>query len=160
MSEGAWVEYFAYGSNLSSRQMRQRCPTARVASRAVLPGHRLEFVQPHDAWGGGVAGILPDPGRRVEGVVYRLSAEDLHRLDAYEPVRERRYWRTRVQVTLPAGTMKLAWTYEGLVLDGAPFAPSERYLATLIDGAREHGLPEDYIAWLASPDRAGMRSTD
>ncbi len=56
--------------------------------------------------------------------------------------------------------MKVAWAYKGLVFDGAPFTPSERYLATLIDGAREHGLPESYIAWLTSPDRAGLGCTD
>lgn len=26
--------------------------------------------------------------------------------------------------------------------------PTERYLSLLVDGAREHGLPESYVAWL------------
>ena len=28
--------------------------------------------------------------------------------------------------------------------------PSERYMACLIAGAEEHGLPRDYVAWLGS----------
>ncbi|MFQ5937031.1 MAG: gamma-glutamylcyclotransferase [Acidiferrobacterales bacterium] len=31
---------------------------------------------------------------------------------------------------------------------GAPFAPPTHYLQTLLEGAREHGLPADYVEWV------------
>ena len=41
--------YFAYGSNMSSKQMRERCPRAEDLGRAYLYGWRQRFavVAPH-----------------------------------------------------------------------------------------------------------------
>jgi len=140
------VLYFAYGSNLSLRQMRARCPSAITEGRAGLTDHRLDFVQPHDGWGGGVAGIVSATGERVPGVVYRLSEDDLERLDGFEPVDSARYQRIEVAVQTEIGDARLCWTYVGRVFPEAPYTPSSRYLETLIEGAREHGLEPSYIA--------------
>ena len=37
------MRYFAYGSNMSSRRLRERMPGARAESRAILPCHRLAW---------------------------------------------------------------------------------------------------------------------
>jgi gamma-glutamylcyclotransferase (GGCT)/AIG2-like uncharacterized protein YtfP len=143
------VRYFAYGSNLSLRQMRARCPGSRTAGLGWLPDHRLEFVQPHEGWGGGVAGVVPEPGARVHGVLYDLDATDLAALDGFEPVETGGYRRERVIVLRGDGAAEAAWTYLGEVLHGAPFAPSDRYLDTILAGAAEHGLPLEYREALA-----------
>ncbi len=142
------AKYFAYGSNMNSRQMRSRCPSARAWSTAALRDYRLTFIQPHDDWGGGVAGLVPDPNQIVEGVVYELSEEDLKRLDRFEPVEDGKYWRELVDVYLPNDRAVEVWTYFGSVFSGAPFAPSARYLGMLLKGATEHGLSQDYVSKL------------
>jgi len=36
--------YFAYGSNLSHKLMRERCPDAKPNFTATLPDHKLIFA--------------------------------------------------------------------------------------------------------------------
>jgi gamma-glutamylcyclotransferase (GGCT)/AIG2-like uncharacterized protein YtfP len=141
--------YFAYGSNLSMRQMQARCPSARLLCRCSLQDWRLSFVQPHEGWRGGVAGIVQAAGGIVHGVIYELSNEDLIRLDGFEPVESGSYKRTMTRAQLSTDETLECWVYIGDVYPGAPFAPSARYLQTMLTGAREHGLPEDYIDWIA-----------
>jgi gamma-glutamylcyclotransferase len=78
------VIVFAYGSNLSVRQMRSRCPSARVEARAALPNHALAFGGFSRRWGGAVASVVPEPGSLVEGLLYCVGRSDLSELDAYE----------------------------------------------------------------------------
>jgi gamma-glutamylcyclotransferase (GGCT)/AIG2-like uncharacterized protein YtfP len=142
--------YFAYGSNLSRRQMNARCPSAVACGRGVLDAHRVEFVQPHESWGGGVAGIVADPRSQVPGVIYTLSEADLARLDGFEPVRNARYRRTAVTVRDENHESVRCWTYVGRVFPEAPYRPSPAYLETLLEGAREHQLPAAHLGWLES----------
>jgi len=76
--------YFAYGSNLSVRQMRARCATARVGARAVLSNHALAFGGFSERWGGPVATLVPARGAQVEGLLYVLQPADLRSLDRHE----------------------------------------------------------------------------
>jgi gamma-glutamylcyclotransferase len=78
------VLVFSYGSNLNERQMRARCPSARIEARAVLPDHALAFGGYSHRWRGAVASIVPEPGSRVEGLIYRIDAPELAALDRHE----------------------------------------------------------------------------
>jgi gamma-glutamylcyclotransferase (GGCT)/AIG2-like uncharacterized protein YtfP len=142
--------YFAYGSNLSTERMTARCPSAEVFSRAVLHGFRLCFPRTHRNWPGGVAGIVSSPGDDVEGVLYRLSAEDLLTLDGFENVAGGSYVRQRLELETPNGRIESAWVYIAQPIEGGPFPPSRRYLGTILIGAREHRLPEGYVRKLES----------
>lgn len=96
--------YFAFGSNLSSTQMRSRCPGAVAVGLAFLPGY--DFIINER----GFANVIPststsataqageDANRGgVYGVLYQLaSPAEKDRLDRYEGV---------------------PWAYEDLVLD-------------------------------------------
>ena len=44
--------YFAYGSNLSKKQMLARCPDSKAMFSATLPNYQLLFA----GWSRGVAG--------------------------------------------------------------------------------------------------------
>ncbi|HEB76696.1 MAG TPA: gamma-glutamylcyclotransferase [Nitrospirae bacterium] len=138
-------KYFAYASNINMRQMRQRCPSVKFLSRAKLKGYRLAFVLWSERWGGGVAGIIPDPGGEVEGVLYGISCDDLKRLDGFESVDRGRYYREKVMVELPDGSTAEAWVYLPHPDPRGPFTPSQTYLETIIEGAREHGLSGEFI---------------
>jgi gamma-glutamylcyclotransferase len=76
--------YFAYGSNLSKKQMAARCPDSKPKFTAVLPNYKLLFTGMSREWKGGVASIKPFRGQKVQGAVYEISEADLRKLDRYE----------------------------------------------------------------------------
>lgn len=76
--------YFAYGSNLDRKQMRERCPGARYAFRGRLLNFTLSFRGYSERWHGSVATVLPWAGAWVDGVLYNIDARDLDRLDRFE----------------------------------------------------------------------------
>ena len=82
---GEQMRYFAYGSNMGSGQMHERGVRFSMRESAILDDWRLEFNKqasrnPLE----GFANIVPDPGNSVEGALYEIEAEDLHKLDHYE----------------------------------------------------------------------------
>jgi gamma-glutamylcyclotransferase len=81
-SDGFMV--FAYGSNLDEQQMLWRCPTARFVARARIDGFAIAFAGFSLRWRGAVASLDRRPDERVFGVIYRVSALDLVRLDGFE----------------------------------------------------------------------------
>jgi gamma-glutamylcyclotransferase (GGCT)/AIG2-like uncharacterized protein YtfP len=101
---------FAYGSNLDEAQMLQRCPSAEVRASAMLPHHRLAFAGYSIRWDGAVATLEPAHGSQVHGLVYRISEEDLLRLDTFEGC-PWSYFRKRTVVTSARGTKLAAATY-------------------------------------------------
>ncbi len=103
--------YFAFGSNLDRRQMRRRCPTARVVSRAVLPGHELRFSGHSAGRKGPVATVVQADGANTFGLLYELDDADLERLDAFEGVAVGMYARVKRTVGLPSGKTRKVWTY-------------------------------------------------
>jgi len=63
------MDYFAYASNLSREQMRQRCPSAKPKFSAVLPNYKLIFTGWSREWHGGKATIVPFKGAKVAGAI-------------------------------------------------------------------------------------------
>ena len=76
--------YFAYGSNLSKKQMKERCPDSKPMFVATLYNYKLVFVGWSRRWRGGVASIKPFRGEKVLGAIYEVSEGDLRRLDMCE----------------------------------------------------------------------------
>jgi AIG2 family protein len=145
------VRYFAYGSNMETATFRGRRGIevmSAVAARAA--GWRLALDKPPlIPVGQAFANIVPHPGGTVLGVLYEISAQDLAHIDLTEGVLVDNYRRITVPVTSlasPEETVE-AFTLVSHRRDPA-LRPSHRYMACLIAGAEEHGLPFDYIAWL------------
>ncbi|CAN8097544.1 unnamed protein product [Discula destructiva] len=86
--------YFAYGSNLSSTQMRARCPGSRGVALGVLRGWDFRIntrgfanVVPSFAATTAAAAASRSSPPHVYGVLYKLeSAEEKAALDMYEGV--------------------------------------------------------------------------
>ncbi len=139
--------YFAYGSNLSRAvfcERRGMCPTDTRPAR--LLDHRLAFDIPVGPGERGVANVVPARGWQTWGVAYRLTAEECERLDRTEGVPVI-YRRATVRVVTPGNETLDAFTYRSRI--SAPGRkPSPRYLGLLLDGAREHRLPDAWIRWL------------
>jgi gamma-glutamylcyclotransferase len=137
--------YFAYGSNLSRGQMEQRTGHIREERRARLDGYRLAFNK-RGSDGTGKANIVPDAGAAVWGVVYRCSPDALREMDKHEGVAGGHYVRHLIRVRLDGGDELDAVTYvAGQTFLDAPLTPSAKYLGTILQGARQHRLPNDYI---------------
>jgi len=66
------------------QQMPLRCTRTRIEARAVLPNHALAVGGFSQRWGGAVASVVPEPGARVEVLLYRITAPDLRALDRHE----------------------------------------------------------------------------
>jgi cation transport regulator ChaC len=146
------VLYFAYGSNMWRKQMRERCPDHECLGVAVLKDHALCFPRSSPIRLCGVAGIEAKPGAEVWGVVYRLSARDLAVLDkreGYDPARsaqENRYNRQTIRVVMRGKELDCL-TYVARPEPGT-HVPSTDYMSAIIAGAEENGLPEVYVAEL------------
>ena len=73
--------YIAYGSNLNIRQMRIRCPHARVIGTAVINDYELLFKGSRT---GAYLTIEPKEGGEVPVVVWEVTESDEAALDRYE----------------------------------------------------------------------------
>ena len=137
--------YFAYGSNMASAVMLDRCPDASSMGAARLAEHRLAFRLPSQRWGGHAADLIQGVGRDVWGVLWAITDDHLSTLDVFEA----RYNRYNVKPF--NGRSVEAVTYqvkpELVVANGSP---DPEYLAHLVAGAIEHELPAPYINHLRS----------
>lgn len=144
--------YFAYGSNLWREQMLARTGSIRTGDRqprrARLPNYRVAFnMQGGD--GQVYANIVPkaelaasESGSGVLGVIYWCGPAALEKLDVFE----NGYDRLEVRVIDANGDEQAAVAYlarpERVTAEGRP---SAAYLQKIVTGAREQGLPEEYI---------------
>lgn len=144
--------YFAYGCNMDPATL-----SAVVGMQvdpgwpARLPGWRLAFNQGGEGQSGDdvVASMVETPGCWVYGAVFRLPRQVLPALDSFERVPER-YRRATLWVE-PLGrrARQAVLAYLGQPrwrVDEA--APPVDYLRRVLRGARRHGLPEAYVAWI------------
>jgi gamma-glutamylcyclotransferase (GGCT)/AIG2-like uncharacterized protein YtfP len=144
--------YFAYGSNMERVQMKRLCPGGRFVSTAKLKDYELAFTKMSTSWGGGVADLRPAKGKVVEGVLWEITDNDLKALDDYEGYPSA-YIRRSVAVEKPSGEKVTAIAYF-VAKPVREYVPSKRYMSALIQGAEEHDLSPEYIAFLE-----GVRTT-
>jgi gamma-glutamylcyclotransferase len=143
--------YFAYGSNLSKPRMQNRTGPILASRVARLKDHRLCFNNTDKEGIERYANIVPSAGAVTWGVAYWCSAQAMAALDRYEGVAEDCYLREWVEVETIDGDRLQAEVYIGgqrfTVVEGRP---SDWYLDIILLGAKEHGLPEDYIRGIES----------
>ncbi len=120
--------------------MAERAPGAQFVGRATLDGHRFAIAR------AGHATILPSAWERVHGVLWHLTAANEHALDEFEGVGEGLYRKEQVRVALPDGMAAEALTY--VACDGRLGRPEPATMDCIIDSARQHHLPEVYVAHL------------
>lgn len=141
---GEVASYFAYGANMSRAVLARRGVAPLSSEPARLDGWRLRFSHPgllpiEPAF----ANLEPGAGEAVHGVLHRLRAGDLERLDRLEGAE---YLHEEVTVASAAGEVRARAYRNPHPVDG--LRPSRRYLTSLLAGAREHGLPAEWVAAL------------
>ncbi len=138
------VFYFAYGSNMLSRQMRERRLFHHEKCwKSVLHGFR--FTYDKRSMKGGTCANLISAGTddHVEGVVYEIDEGDLNRLhESYEVGYEKRdVWLTGTGSKKSGKLEAVTFISEDRVAD----LPRESYVNDVVAGAKERGLNEGYI---------------
>ncbi len=139
---------FAYGSNMHPGRMRERLPAAEILGVARLLGHRL-VMNKRGRDGSAKANLERDARGQVWGVLWDLSLDERAHLDGFEGG----YERIRVSLTRIEGEEVEAEVYVSERRIGEPVA-YDWYKAYLVDAARHHGFPADYLTFLeALPSR-------
>jgi hypothetical protein len=130
---------------MSSGVLARRRVRPLASEPARLDDHVLFFGEPGvPVVEPGFATIGTARGQTVWGVLHRLRAGDLDALRSYEG---NTYSRRRVSVVGRDSGEVEAWVFSSRYpVQG--LRPSTRYLQSLVAGAREHDLPEDYVTWL------------
>jgi len=129
--------YFAYGSNISSAQMRTRCPDAIFNGIGYLKD--CDFLINER----GVATIIPREGSIVYGVVWEVSPKDIESLDIYEGVRQGLYVRKNdICINIkPEKILAFVYVADNLAIG----APRHGYMEKIIDNACILGFDSNYV---------------
>lgn len=142
--------YFAYGFNLNVEKMSQKCTKPCILGVARLADHKIGFYEHSVVWDGAVETLIPDTQSEVWGVLYQLESYAWEQLDNAEDARldgTGEYFHYPIEVLDDQNNIRHASMYKKARL-GEPKQPSTEYLDIIIQGAKEHQLPEDYITTL------------
>lgn len=154
---------FAYGSNMLTRRLQARTPSARPESTGFVAGYSLTFEKVSREKSGRRSGkadmkATGQPADRVFGVLFSIAKVEEPKLDEAEGPG---YRKSDVDVQTEQGPRR-AVAYVAIDTDAA-LHPYHWYKALVIAGAVEHGLPQDYIDWLwtieSRPDPMPKRKT-
>ena len=140
--------YVAYGSNLNIRQMKYRCPGAKLYDTGVIEDYALQFKgQPHGAF----ATIAPKEGAFVPVAVWEISKQKEQALDCYEGYPSH-YFKQNVSVQLDGEKVDAMVYIMNLKMNFG--LPSPYYYRVIQRGFEANGLPVDSLrdAWSRTVD--------
>lgn len=137
---------FAYGSNIHSSRIQERCPSARALGVAELHGHELKWHK-RSKDGSGKCDVVQtkDESRIVYGVLYEIAESEKSALDKAEGLGNG-YEEKKVQVVFE-GKPRTATLYAATNTESS-LKPYTWYKAFVVAGAKEHKLPSEYIRQL------------
>ena len=126
--------YFAYGSNLNLKDMKERCPSGVVIGKGILKDYRLVYR------GSENASYLNVERKEWESVpigIWQIDECDLASLDCYEGYPEH-YYKKEIAVETDNGTVK-GMIY--IMNEGYPVhKPEDSYRKTCMEGYRDFGF--------------------
>lgn len=140
--------YAAYGSNLNIRQMKYRCPGAKLYGTGVIDNYELQFKgQPRSAF----ATIAPKDGASVPVAVWEISERDEQALDHYEGYPSH-YFRQNIPVQLEGNEVSAMVYIMDLKMGFG--LPSPYYYQTVREGYNDCKLDANVL------DKAIMKSAE
>ena len=132
--------YLAYGSNLNVRQMKLRCPTARVVGTAEIKDYELFFKGSQT---GSYLTIEPKKGGIVPVAVWEVQEQDVRRLDAYEGF-PKFYYKKDMEIRykgIRTGRHRTVTAFVYIMHEDREIGiPSNRYISTCIEGYNDFGF--------------------
>lgn len=136
--------YAAYGSNLNPNRMRERCPGAEIAGRALVEGFELLF---RGSRSGNYLTIGPKEGASVPAGIWEITEEDEKALDRYEGVPK--YYEKKemeLEVTRKGGAKETLRCLAYVKPDSFPLgAPSAWYMGTCLAGYDSFGFDRSLL---------------
>ena len=138
--------YIAYGSNLNIRQMRMRCPSARIIGTAEIKDYELLFKGSQT---GAYLTIEPRVGRKVPAVVWAVTAEDEAALDRYEGFPTFYYKKEmKLQIKgIKSGKTRIRDCFVYIMHEERSIGiPSLAYVSICIEGYISFGFDEHFLA--------------
>lgn len=147
-------KYMAYGSNLNLKQMKFRCPTAKVIGIGEVKGYELLFKgSPYGAF----ATIEPKEGAKVPVLIWEVGPEDENNLDRYEGY-PKHYGKEMLPVDTVNGVENVM-VY--IMTEGQNIGmPSEFYLDVIKEGYREAGFDIEILNASVEHCKELMKETD
>jgi len=146
------MNYFSYGSNMSSRRLLNRIPSARKTGSGMLRGHQLKFHKISIRDGSGKCNILEtaNPQHIVYGVLYQIEMKEKETLDIIEGLNNG-YNQKEVEITLKDNSTVTCFSYYATKIDET-LKPFGWYMEHVLRGAKENKLPKQYIDFLEKTD--------
>ncbi|XP_046446169.1 gamma-glutamylcyclotransferase-like [Daphnia pulex] len=145
MENNSTYFYFSYGSNMLKERIQINDPNAKPYAAARLDDFRLEFNYRSLRWMGAVATIVETHGCHLWGVVWIKNNDTITSLDDQEGVHQGIYKPLTVKVTTVNGETLNCRCYQQICEWEVDRRPSVVYKNIMIKGAKENGVPEDYI---------------
>jgi len=144
--------YFAYGSNMSSARLTQRVPSATKKDIGILHSHRIEFHKTGFKDGSAKCNAFATDNADdfLAGVLYEILPGQRELLDQAEGLGHG-YDVKDVTIKTLSGQGISAFTYYATKIN-PDLKPFHWYKHHVIWGAKEHGLPDDYINQLIAID--------
>jgi gamma-glutamylcyclotransferase len=140
----SFIRYFAYGSNMSMRRLRERVPQAQPLGSAILHGHELRFhKRGRDGSGKCDAYCVNDETAYLIGVLFDIPLAGKDGLDRIEGLGAGYHEKT-VSVLRENGAWDAAVTYYATDISKnlLPYCWYKRHVLT---GAMEFNFPKDYL---------------
>jgi len=145
--------YFAYGSNMCTEWLSTRCPSAQFIGVGTAENYRLVFTKPSKD-GSGKATMEKRGHAHTLGVIFEINESERPSLDEAE----RGYDREHIWVWVPSKQCKKRVATYLAAERNDKLLPYDWYLALMVRGAEENGLPEDYTRLLEK--QASVVDTD
>ena len=127
------IFYWAYGSNLCIRQMKNRCPRAIMYGPMKVRDCALIFR--------GVADVTMREGVDTMGGLWQITTACERSLDAYEGVAQKKYLKRYFQIKIK-GKAYTCLFYQMRAKEGI-LPPTTSYLGTILQGYKDFGLSPD-----------------
>ncbi len=135
---------FAYGSNMCLERLRLYNVNPLSAGQAAqLAGYVIQFNK-RSTDGSGKANLVPCDNKTTWGVLYMVTRQDLKSLNEGE----KGYTAKQLNIIGPSGNVQ-AWVYiADMDQTTSGLQPYSWYKRFLVDGARFHQLPKEYVSEL------------
>src|SRR5262245_33736739 len=129
---------------IASKRLNSRIMSAKFVGIAYISDKKVAFNK-YSQDGSGKANLCDCPRSVTWGTLYEVDTTDLKNLDRAEGG----YKRTAIQVTRPDGQATDALSYISTRVITKSVA-CHWYKELIISGAREHGVPNEYIVKIGS----------
>lgn len=147
--------YAAYGSNMNLKQMKTRCPKAKVIGKGELHGYKLTFRGRQ----AGVANVERWGQATVPVVLWAITKECEQALDRYEGY-PTLYKKDVVNITTTNGEQKAMLYVMAKQYESMPALPSEHYFEIIRQGYKDNKIGTEPLRKALNNTQDALKTKD